>query len=187
MSLHHGGAPKAVVGDQVAVPQPMTAPARNRWRRDLGLRLLSVLLALLLWLYIQGAHTVDREIDLPIRYVGLQDSLQLLEPVPRSVRAVLSGPVQAMLLRPLLLSHAAVRVDLSRARPPRHSVSLALRDVEVPAHTRLTMVRFVDSAPLELRLGSRSRPRAAVVTGRRWRSARSSAPQRALPPSASAG
>jgi hypothetical protein len=144
----------------------MTAPARIRWRRDLGLRLLSVLLALLLWLYVQGARIVDREVDLPIRYVGLPDSLQLLEPAPRSTRALLSGPAQAMLLRPLWLSQTTVRVDLSAARPPRYTVALAARDVEVPAHTRLTLVRFVATTPLELRLGARSRARAAIV-GRR--------------------
>ena len=137
----------------------MTVRPGSGWRRDLGLRLLSVLLALLLWLFVQGARIVDREMDLPLRYVGLPDSLQLLDPGPTSVRAVLSGPAQEILLRPMLLPQATVRVDLSGARPPRHHVALAVRDVAMPAHARIAVVRFLDPVAFELRLERRSRSR----------------------------
>ena len=134
------------------------------WRRDLGLRLLSVLLALLLWLFVQGARVVDREMDLPIHYVGLPDSLRLLEPGPSSVRVLVSGPAQEVLLRPMLLQQATVRVDLTRARAPRHSVSLSPRDVDVPAHARIAVVRFLDPAVFELRLERQARTRPAAVS-----------------------
>jgi hypothetical protein len=125
---------------------------RDGLRQNLGLKVLSVALALLLWSFVHGAKTSERELWLPMRYVGLPDSLMLLDAPPRQARVLVVGPAQELVLRLRLVPGADVRIDLSAARPPVHHVAPDAVDVQLPAGARITPVRVLEPAGFDLRV-----------------------------------
>lgn len=134
-------------------------------RQNLGLKVLSVALALLLWSFVHGAKIVEREIVLPLRCVNLPDSLVLQGEIPRQARVLVAGAAQELVLRQLLPG-AEVRVDLARARPPSVRVAPGSGDVQLGSGSHLTVVRVLEPAPFELGLDRRSpAPRPAATDG----------------------
>src|SRR5579875_1894761 len=74
-------------------------------RRNLGLRIISILLAIALWLFVNaGEHGSIQSYSVPISY-------HHLPPHPETVRVVLSGP--RTLLSIIQPSRLTVRLDLS--------------------------------------------------------------------------
>jgi len=137
------------------------------WRRDAGLKLLSIGLALLLWLYVQGARVIERDIVVPLRATGLPDSLIVATPLPAHARVRISGPAHAVELRSLFLQRAEARLELGRLRFPGGVVTLGAADVHLPPHARITVVSVLEPAPLEVRLQRRARrEQASLATPR---------------------
>ena len=122
------------------------------WRQNLGLKVLSLGLATLLWCYVHGAKVVERELVLPLRYVGLPDSLAFVAEPPRSARVLVSGPAQELFVR-RLWPGAELRLDLSHAHQPGLRLALGPADVTLGAKEHLTVLRVVEPTALEVGIG----------------------------------
>lgn len=124
-------------------------------RSNLGLKLLSIALALLLWFFVHGAKVIEREQRIPIRYVNLPDSLMFLEPPPQEMRVLLSGPTQEMILHVNVVGSVAARIDLIDATPALDRVVPSLADIDAPASERVSVVRILAPSVIALRLARR--------------------------------
>ena len=137
-------------------------------RHNLGLKLLSIALALLLWSFVHGAKIVDRELSVPIRYVRLPEDVLLVDEAPRQMRVLVSGPAQELALRLRFMRGSEARIDLSRVELPYTRIVPSVSDVAVPPTARLTVVRIVEPTLLTLHLErrvERTVPVRAVLLG----------------------
>jgi hypothetical protein len=130
-------------------------------RHNLGLKVLSVALAALLWSFVHGAKVVERELVLPLRCINLADSLALAADPPRAARVLVSGAAQDFVLR-RLLPGAELRVDLAHARPPLVRVTPTVTEVAMGGATRLTVVRILEPGVLDLAIEPRAERRLSV-------------------------
>jgi hypothetical protein len=124
------------------------------WRHNLGLKVLSLSLALLLWSFVHGTKRTEREMMLALEFVGLPDSLTLAAPPPRTARVVLAGATQEFVFR-RLLPGATLRVDLSEARSPAARILPGSPAVSLRGGGDLEVVRMLEPAILELPLDRR--------------------------------
>jgi hypothetical protein len=124
------------------------------WRQNLGLKILSCGLALLLWLYVHGTKVVERPLVLPLRLTNLPDSLALLAAAPHEARVLVSGPAQELFFR-RIWPGAELRVDLAGARPPSLRVAPGPGDVTLGAKEHLAVLRVLEPAVLEVGLDRR--------------------------------
>jgi len=83
--------------------------------RNIGLKLLSLLFAVSLWLFVNLKATADRELQLPVRWVNLPDFFEITNPVNDFIRIRVTGP----------------RRILSHLNPKRFPVTLDLSDAKV--------------------------------------------------------
>ena len=119
------------------------------WRtltRNLGWRLLSVLLAVLLWVAVEGEPELVTLQPVPVFYRNVESNLALVANPPVSVRIELRGA--ADVLSRDNLANVAVLLDLAGLTEPGEKVFPVTRaNITLPAG-----VRFVRSDPPELRL-----------------------------------
>lgn len=120
-----------------------------RWHQNLGLKLLSIALALLLWFYVHGIKVVERELVLPLRCTNLPDSLTLLADPPHEARVLVSAQAQELLFR-RFVPGAELRLDLARARPPLVRLVPTVADVELGSKERLSLLRVMEPGAFEL-------------------------------------
>jgi hypothetical protein len=128
---------------------------RAAWRRNLGLKTLSVLLALLLWAYVHGARTIEHEIELPVHGINLPDSLLLAGPLPRTARVLVAGPAQEIYLH-RLVPQAALRLDLSRARPPGVKLVPLPADCVLGSREHLHVLRILEPSIVDVAVRRRT-------------------------------
>ena len=131
------------------------------WRRNLGLKVLSVALAALLWSFVHGAKTVERELVLPLRTINLADTLALASTPPHEARVLVSGAAQDFVLR-RLYPGAELRVDLARARPPLVRVTPTTTEVAMGGSSRLTVLRILEPSVIEVAIDRRAVRRVPV-------------------------
>jgi hypothetical protein len=119
------------------------------WRaltRNLGWRLLSVLLAVLLWVAVEGEPELVTLQPVPVFYRNVESNLALVANPPNSVRIELRGA--ADVLSRDNLANVAVLLDLAGLTEPGERVfPVTKTNLTLPAG-----VRFVRSDPPELRL-----------------------------------
>jgi len=119
------------------------------WRaltRNLGWRLLSVILAVLLWVAVEGEPELVTLQPVPVFYRNVESNLALVANPPVSVRIELRGA--ADVLSRDNLANVAVLLDLAGLTEPGEKVFPVTRaNITLPAG-----VRFVRSDPPELRL-----------------------------------
>jgi len=119
------------------------------WRtltRNLGWRLLSLLLAVLLWVAVEGEPELVTLQPVPVFYRNVESNLALVANPPVSVRIELRGA--ADVLSRDNLANVAVLLDLAGLTDPGEKVFPVTRaNITLPAG-----VRFVRSDPPELRL-----------------------------------
>ena len=122
---------------------------RAVWRlftRNLGWKLLSVALAVLLWIGVEGEPELVTVQTVPVFYRNVEPSFALVNNPPGAVRLELRGPSDV--LGPDNLSNVAVLVDLAGVSAPGERVfPISRTNVSVPAG-----VTFVRSDPSELKL-----------------------------------
>lgn len=132
-------------------------------RANLGLKLLSIVLAILLWSFVRGAKVVEREYRIPIRYVNLPDSLLFIEQPPREMRILLAGPAQEMLLRLQGMRDVEAHIDLSGATAEMDRVVPSLSDITEPKSELISVVRIMRPSVIGLRFARRVERRIPVV------------------------
>jgi YbbR domain-containing protein len=106
--------------------------------RDWQLKLLSILLAIALWLYVGTAQPREIALAIPVEYLGLEGPVALDGPRPESVDV----QVQAARWAAERVSPASVRllVDVSRLHEGDNLLHLLPENVEAPSGVRVMRV-----------------------------------------------
>lgn len=132
-------------------------------RTNLGLKLLSIALAVLLWSFVRGAKIVEREYTIPIHYVNLPDSLVFIEQPPKQMRVLLAGPAQELLLRLHRMPEVEARIDLSGATAEMDRIVPSVSDVTEPRSEFVSVERILQPSVIGVRLARRVERRFPVV------------------------
>jgi YbbR domain-containing protein len=106
--------------------------------RHLGLKALSIALALLVWLSVSGEPIVERTMLVPLELQNVADNLELIDDPPASVDVRLRGG--SGLLSHLAPGDVVAVLDLSGARPGRRFVALTPDRVRTPVGIEVTQV-----------------------------------------------
>jgi hypothetical protein len=137
-------------------------------RTNVGVKLLSLALALVLWSFVRGSKPIEREQQIPVEYVNLPDSLLFLEPPPRLMRVLVSAPAQEMLLRLQFMRDVAARIDLAEASATTDRVIPSPADIGDLKNEHASVVRILSPTVIPLRLarrGERQLPVRLVLRG----------------------
>jgi hypothetical protein len=122
---------------------------KNVWRfltNNLAWKLVSVFLAVLLWIAVEGEPELVTVQTVPVFYRNVEPSMALVSNPPGAVRVELRGPSDV--LGPDNLSNVALLLDLAGQREPGvKAFPISRANVSLPAG-----VNFVRSDPPELLL-----------------------------------
>ena len=106
--------------------------------RHLGLKVLAIALATLLWLTVAGEHVVERALRVPLEIRDKPDNLEIVGEAPGAVDVLVRG--SAGLLGRLSAGDVVVALDLSTARPGSRLFHLRLDQVKVPYGVEVAQV-----------------------------------------------
>ena len=117
---------------------------RRLFIENLGWKLLSVLIAVLLWFFFIGEPELVTSHYAPVLYKNLPSGLEISDPLPDQVRLELKGA--AAMLTPGSLAEAAVTLDLSDLdQPGERTYTLSEDDIHLPRG-----VNFLRATPSQL-------------------------------------
>jgi YbbR domain-containing protein len=131
--------------------------------RHLGLKFLSVGIAVLLWLTVAGEPIVERGLRVPLELRNTPEELVVIEGPPSQVDVRVRGP--SSVLSHLDAGDVVAMLDVDQARPGTHLFHLALTNVRVPFG-----VEVVQLTPTAISLkfetsGTKAVPVVAVTEG----------------------
>lgn len=112
--------------------------------RHLGLKLLSIGLAVLLWMVVAGEETVERGLRVPLELQQFPPGLELQGEVPTNVDIRVRGTAGA--LGRVSVGDIVAVVDLRGARPGRRLFQLTPEQVRAPAGVEVVQVMPVTVA-----------------------------------------
>ena len=133
---------------------------------NLGLKLVALLLAVLVYLNVYTDRPATMIVTFPIRVTDLADSLSLSGPAPSAVQAELRGT--AKLLIRLRVTEPPMKVSLAGVGIGRYERALGPEDLPLPQGVELQVDRMVSPRTLELQVDRRMRrvlPVAGSVEG----------------------
>jgi len=106
--------------------------------RHLGFKLLSVVLATLVWLLVSGEQTVERALRIPLEFTNLPADLELVGGPPNVVDVRVRGSSGA--LNRMAPGELVAVLDLRLARPGQRLFHLTGSDVRAPFGTSVVQV-----------------------------------------------
>jgi YbbR domain-containing protein len=106
--------------------------------RHLGLKVVAVALAALLWLIVAGDHLVERSLRVPLEFRNIPNELEIVGDPPTSVDVRLRGS-SAQLAR-LQPSEVVAVLDLKDARPGSRMFHLPATEVRAPYGVEVAQV-----------------------------------------------
>jgi len=110
----------------------------DTWRRNWGLKVLSVALAFAVWLYVNSQGQVTVNFAVPIEAVGLSPDLVLSDMSEATADVRVEGRENA--LSRLTSRHIHAYLDMSAVQPGSQWVSLTAGDVNVAEPVQVTQV-----------------------------------------------
>ena len=106
--------------------------------RNLGLKFLSTLVAILLWLVVAGERVVERVMRAPVEFQNLPAGLELVGNPPDTVEVRLRGSSGA--LSRMAAGDMSAVLDLATARPGRRLFHITQSQVTVPYGVEIVQV-----------------------------------------------
>lgn len=106
--------------------------------RNLGLKFLSTLVAIMLWLIVAGERVVERVMRAPVEFQNLPAGLELVGNPPDTVEVRLRGSSGA--LSRMTAADMSAVLDLSTARPGRRLFHITSSQVNVPYGLEIVQV-----------------------------------------------
>lgn len=106
--------------------------------RNLGLKFLSTLVALMLWVIVAGERVVERVMRAPVEFQNLPAGLELVGNPPDTVEVRLRGSSGA--LSRMAAGDMSAVLDLSTARPGRRLFHITSSQVTVPYGIEIVQV-----------------------------------------------
>lgn len=131
--------------------------------RHLGLKVVAVALAALLWLIVAGDHLVERSLRAPLEFRNIPNELEIVGDPPTSVDVRLRG--SSAQLAGLQPSEVVAVLDLKDARPGSRMFHLSASEVRAPYGVEVAQV-FPATLGLDLeKSGRRTVPVSPVLDG----------------------
>jgi YbbR domain-containing protein len=131
--------------------------------RHLGLKIVALTMAMLLWLTVAGEHVVERIIRVPIEFRNIPSDLEVVGDPPDTVDVRLRG--SSSLISGLNAGEVVAVLDLDKARPGSRLFHLRNEDVRSPFGVEVTQV-VPATVGIELEKSARRRvPVVAQVEG----------------------
>lgn len=131
--------------------------------RNIGLKVLAVALAALLWLTVSGEHVVERSLRVPLEFRNIPAGLEIVGDPPASVDVRVHG--SSGLLSRLDPGEVVVVLDLQSARPGSRLFHLRSDEVKAPFGVQIAQV-VPPTLPLELeKTAARTVPIVPAVDG----------------------
>jgi YbbR domain-containing protein len=137
---------------------------RQAFRRNLGLRVISLMLAFVLWLFVNvGQRDAETALRVPVVYRRLPSGLMVVNARPDYVDLTVSGP--GTLLSLLDPDRLTLRLDLAGVAPGEADFNIGPERFNIPRQTRILRI-----SPAQIRLeidqlGSRELPVHLNVAG----------------------
>jgi YbbR domain-containing protein len=131
--------------------------------RNLGLKLLALVLACLLWMTVTRDHLVERTLRVPLEYQNIPEGLEIVGDPPAAVDLRVRGPSGA--LGRLQPGEVVAVVDLRGARPGQRLFHLLTDEVQVPFGIEVAQVNPPTVPVTFERSGSRSVPVVPAIEG----------------------
>jgi len=137
---------------------------RQAFRRNLGLRVISLMLAFVLWLFVNvGQRDSETSLRVPIVYRRLPSGLMVVNSRPDYVDITVSGP--GTLLSLLDPDRLTLRLDLAGVAPGEADFNIGPERFNIPRQTRILRI-----SPAQIRLeidqlGTRELPVHLNVSG----------------------
>ena len=122
--------------------------------RNLGLKLLAIALASLLWLTVAGQHVVERNIRVPLEFRNVPQSMEIVGNAPDTIDVRLRGS-SAVLTR-LQPGEIVAVLDVSGGRTGSRLFHILAEDVRAPFGVEVTQV-VPSTLSLELEKSARRR------------------------------
>src|SRR5262245_52946979 len=138
--------------------------------RHMGLKVLSVLLAVVLWMTVSGEETVERGLRIPLELQQFPPGLELGGDVPTTVDVRVRGASGA--LSRVSAGEVVAVLDLRTARPGRRLFPLTPEQVRVPFGVEVVQVMPSAIAMAFEPSASRQVPVVPAVDGRDRKSTR---------------
>lgn len=135
-------------------------------RRNIGLKLTSVLLSVIIYLHVYTDRVHETKLWLPVEFKGRPDSLAVTGPPPARALVLLRGRGKELLK--LRWRVPVVEIDLSGAASGRFNHSLSVADVKMTAASEATPLAILEPrlVTIELdRITTRTLPLALRFTG----------------------
>jgi hypothetical protein len=117
---------------------------------NLGLKLVALLLAVVVYLHVFTERAATMVVFFPIQLVDLSDSLTLSGPAPPGVQAELRGSGKQFIR--LWLTEPRFRVSLAGVRPGHFRRLVSLDDLPIIPSDKLDVMRLVGPDTLELQI-----------------------------------
>ena len=115
------------------------AVLRDRFQQNLGLRIISLLLAVGLWIFVNaGQHSSVEPFNIPVSYRGLPPGFVITNEHPDFVKIQISGP--QTLLSLVDPSRLTLKLDLSGVGVGQASFKIGLDSFNVPRGTAVTSI-----------------------------------------------
>lgn len=131
--------------------------------RHLGLKIVAVVLATLLWLTVAGEHMVERSLRVPLEFRNLPSQLEIVGDTPASVDVRLRG--SSAILSRLGAGEVVAGLDLATARPGSRLFHIRNDEVRVPFGVEVAQV-VPGTVALEIeKSGRRTVPVTPAVDG----------------------
>lgn len=121
-------------------------------RKNLGLKILSVGIAMVLWIVVAGEEEIVREYALPLEMTNLPTSLAISGPVVDTVVVRLRAP--EAIVRTLTVDRMGARLDLRDAHSGDNPYPLTSDNIHVPSGTEIVNI---DPSIIELNLEPKRR------------------------------
>jgi hypothetical protein len=115
---------------------------------NLGLKLVALLLAVLVYLNVYTDRPATMLISFPLQIADLADSLSLAGPAPTAVQAELRGTGKQLIR--LRITEPPIRISLAGVNPGRFERQLGPTDLPMPVGGRLEIQRLVGPTTIEL-------------------------------------
>ena len=131
--------------------------------RHLGLKILAIALASLLWLTVAGEHVVERSLRVPLEFRNIPEALEIVGNPPDTVDVRLRG--SSAVLSRVQSGEIAAALDLSTARSGSRLFHIRNDDVRAPFGIEVSQV-VPSTLALELEKSARRKvPVAPVIDG----------------------
>ena len=139
---------------------------RNLLFENMGLKLVALLLALVVYLHVYTERPAALTVTFPVEVTDLADSLAIVTQTPTSVSAELKGTGKQLIR--LRIAEPHMSVSLAGVGPGRFQRGLTAQDLPMVSQIGLEVSRFEGPQMLELtvdRIGERDVPVTARIEG----------------------